>query len=218
MTDPASTHAQTEHLQPLADRLEIEILPGTIVDASAASLGLDNPAYAIVPQYPEHPATAGFKLLTLYPYTSALKGKDSATWIQTPLLSTLERAWNETGEIRGEVQRDTGQGEQAGPLTIGIALERRLNDREQRILVVGDGDFLSNAFLGNGGNLDLGINLIRWLASDDQLLNIPAHTAQDIRLELSPVTGAVIGIGFLVVLPLLFIITGTWIWLRRRKR
>jgi ABC-type uncharacterized transport system involved in gliding motility auxiliary subunit len=105
----------------------------------------------------------------------------------------------------------------AGPLTIGVALEREVNGKEQRILVIGDGDFLSNAFLGNGGNLDLGINLIRWLSSDDQLLNIPARTAQDTRLELSPVMGALIGIGFLLVLPILFLGAGVVIWLRRRN-
>ena len=217
LTDPASNPEQADNLQPLSERLDISLLPGTIVDASAASLGLDNPAYAIVPQYPQHPTTAGFNLLTLYPYATALQTRESRDWKQTPILTTLERAWNETGEIRGEVQRDMELGEMAGPLTIGVALEREVNGKEQRILVIGDGDFLSNAFLGNGGNLDLGINLIRWLSSDDTLLNIPARTAQDTRLELSPVMGALIGIGFLLVLPILFLGAGVVIWFRRRN-
>ena len=217
LTDPAGD-ASTSNLQALADKLDITILPGTIVDASAASLGLDNPAYAIVPQYPDHSVTTSFNLLTLYPYAAALQMKESSNWIHTPILNTLERAWNETGEIKGEVQPDSDQGERIGPLSIGLALERQQAGRNQRIVVVGDGDFLSNAFLGNGGNLDLGINLIRWLASEDQLLNIPARTAQDVRLDLSPTQGAIIAIGFLIILPILFISTGVVIWLRRRRR
>jgi ABC-type uncharacterized transport system involved in gliding motility auxiliary subunit len=83
--------------------------------------------------------------------------------------------------------------------------------------VVGDGDFLSNSYLGNGGNLDLGLNLVRWLSGDDNLLDIPARTAPDSRLELSRTAGAAIGLGFLFILPLLLIATGLLIWWRRRR-
>ena len=83
-------------------------------------------------------------------------------------------------------------------------------------MVIGDGDFLANSFLGNGGNLNLGLNLVRWLSSDEQLLDIPARTAPDLQLDLSRQASIVIGLGFLLVLPLLFITAGALIWWRRR--
>lgn len=221
LIDPTVNQAtdQTQvSLNTVANQLDITFLPGTIVDANAASLGLDNPAYAIVSQYPDHLLTAGFDLLTLYPYAAALQATENTEWVQTPILSTQDRAWNETGEIRGEIQPNSDQNEVLGPLAIGIALERQQAGHDQRIIVIGDGDFLSNAFLGNAGNLDLGINIVRWLANDDQLLNIPARTAQDTRLALSTMASALIGIGFLIVLPTLFIAAGIFIWLRRRRR
>jgi ABC-type uncharacterized transport system involved in gliding motility auxiliary subunit len=89
---------------------------------------------------------------------------------------------------------------------------------EQRIVVIGDGDFLSNAFLGNGGNLDLGVNIVQWLSRSDALINIPAKTAPDRKLELSPLASGVIGAGFLFVLPLALIGTGAAIWFKRRRR
>lgn len=172
---------------------------------------------ALVPRYPEHPVTGGFELVTLFPHAAALEQADTGPWNTTPLLSTLSRSWNETGPLQGEVARDEGKGEQPGPLSLGIALDRETDNGQQRILVIGDGDFLSNSFLGNGGNLNLGLNIFRWLSGDDKLLNIPPRTAPDRNLELSRTASAVISLGFLFLLPLLFLTAGILIWWRRRK-
>ncbi len=217
LSDPDGEHG----LEPLAKKLGISFLPGTIVDANAGALKIQDPAVAIVPKYPQHPATQGFELLTIYPYAAAIH-VSSSPWQATPLLTTLPRSWNETGTIEGEVSRDPALGEQAGPLHIGVALTREITDNDatyqQRILVIGDGDFLSNAYLGNGGNLNLGLNLIRWLTREDRLLNIPAKTAPDLSLNLSHTATLIIGFGFLMVLPLGLIAAGVIIWWRRRRR
>jgi len=120
-----------------------------------------------------------------------------------------------------------------GPLEIGFVLERPREETapprdavapgapagpRQRVVVMGDGDFLSNTYLGNAGNLDLGLNLINWLASDDLLIAVPAKTAPDTSLVLSEIAATVIGFGFLLVLPLALAGIGGFIWYRRRKR
>jgi len=49
-------------------------------------------------------------------------------------------------------------------------LTRTINETtQQRIVVVGDGDFLSNAYLGNVGNLDMGLKMVSWLIHEDRL-------------------------------------------------
>jgi len=218
LSDPGGQHG----LDPLAKVLGIQFLPGTIVDANASSMNIQDPAVALVPEYPQHHlATKGFDLLTIYPHAVAIN-IIKTQWEATPLLTTLPRTWNETGPIKGEVSRDRLLGEQAGPLHIGVALVREVVEkattRQQRILVVGDGDFLSNAYLGNGGNLNLGLNLVRWLTREESMLNIPAKTAPDLSLDLSHTATIVIGFGFLVVLPLGLIATGALIWWRRQRR
>ncbi len=213
LTDPGPQHGLPELFQELG----LEILPGTVVDANAAGLGLDNPAIALVTRFPDHPATQGFRLVTLYPFAAALKATPTAGWRATPLLQTQPGSWNETDKLTGELQRDATQGEEPGPLTLGYAFSRQLEGRSQRLIVVGDGDFLSNSYLGNGGNLDLGLNLIRWLSADDNLLDIAARAAPDTRLDLGRTTGAIIGLGFLFILPLLLFATGLFIWWRRRR-
>jgi ABC-type uncharacterized transport system involved in gliding motility auxiliary subunit len=207
----------TQGLGPLQKRLGLRILPGTIVDANSASMRLQDPAMALVTAYPGHLATNGFKLITLYPHAAAIEATAEGGWQVTPLLRTMSGSWNETGPIQGEVRRNQGQGEVAGPLNIGIAFSRKQQQGTQRVMVIGDGDFIANSYLGNGGNLNLGLNLVRWLSRDEQLLNIPARTAPDLQLELSRLESSVIGLGFLLVLPLLFIAAGTLIWFSRRR-
>ena len=213
LLEPDGVHG----LEPLARLLGLKPLPGTLVDANAAGLGLDDPAMAVVPRYPDHPATARFDLITLFPHSAGLSADPVDGWETTPLLQTLARSWNETGQLRGKLERNPEQGEREGPLTIGLALTAEGTERQQRLLVIGDGDFLSNTYLGNGGNLDLGLNLIRWLTWDDDLIDIPARTDQDQNLNLSPLAGTLIGLGFLLALPFALGLTGGVIWWRRRR-
>ncbi len=59
-----------------------------------------------------------------------------------------------------------------GPINIGVALEREYGKKGQRVVVMGNANFLSNTFITNGGNLDFGINIVNWLAGDDRLITI----------------------------------------------
>jgi len=77
---------------------------------------------------------------------------------------------------------------------------------------------LSNAYIGNVGNLDMGLRMINWLIHDDRFINIPAKTAPDKSLQLSQTAVAVIGFGFLLIIPLLLLGTGLFIWRKRRQR
>jgi hypothetical protein len=195
----------------------LEQLPGTVVDANVKKLGIDNPAVALVPAYPDHPATRDFTLLSLFPQAAALSTGEGSDWQATPLLQTLARSWNETGPLSGEIARNPLAGEEAGPLTIGYALTRQLASGEQRLVVIGDGDFLANSYLANAGNQDLGLTLVRWLIGEDKLIGIPASEADDQELRLSKPAIAVISLGSLIVVPLALLTTGLLLGWRRNR-
>ena len=214
-------------LESLAELLGVEFLPGTIVDASTQLFGIDNPAFALIPDYPVHPVTRELGSLTLFPQAAALEVEAPESWQVQPLLTTLDRAWTEIGPISGTIRFDEDSDERMGPLDIGFAFTRPVNRKdntdeeatgEQRIVVIGDSDFLSNAYLGNGGNVELGLNLFNWLNHDDSFITITARTASDINLELSKVAQVLISFGFLFGLPLLLLGAGASIWWRRRNR
>jgi ABC-type uncharacterized transport system involved in gliding motility auxiliary subunit len=214
-------------LAPLAEALGIEFLPGMVVDASTQLFGIQDPAIVVIPDYPLHPATQGLKAISLFPHTTGLQAWETGSWQTDPLLTTLERTWTETSELVGDIGYDADSDERAGPLDIAISLTRNARGetaeesdapREQRIIVVGDGDFLSNAYIGNAGNLKLGLNMAHWLSHDDAFINILPRAASDQQLQLSQMQQAIIAFGFLIVLPLLLMIIGLVIWLRRRRR
>ncbi len=213
-------------LEPLADLLGVAMEPGTVVDPTGQLLGISNPAMVLVPDYPAHPVTEELTTITLFPMARALRVIEGAGWQSQPLLTTLERSWAETGALEGTIRFDEGA-DRAGPLVLGLALTRPRPGAEaseggslpmQRVAVIGDGDFLANTYLGNGANLELGNRLINWLSHDDAFIAIPPRTARDIRLELTPTLSALLGFGFLLVIPLALLGSGLTIWLKRRKR
>lgn len=230
LADPGGLY----RLGPLAAQLGLKFDRGTVVDPTTRLLGINNAAFALVTRYPHHAVTDKLASVTLFPFTAALDiSAVKAPWHATPLLQTMARSWDESGPLEGEVRYDKGK-DIPGPLTIGAALERphpaikttpkakgetkKEPAAQQRVIVVGDGDFLSNTYLGNGANLELGERMINWLANDDALIHIPPKVATDTKLTMSPATGYAIGIGFLFVLPGGLVGAGILIWLKRRKR
>ena len=244
LQEPGSLH----QLQPLADQLGIQMLPGTIVDANTRLFGISDPGIALVSQYPQHALTQNFDMLTLFPQARALFANNSVSgsntdrndaakdkgphWENKPFLMTLPRSWMETGPLNGEITFDKDK-DVKGPLVIGLTLTRKFSEpqdkpdnrenepkagKQQRVVVIGDGDFLSNTYLGNGGNMDLGLHIANWLTHDDQLINIPAKRANDVNLQLSKNAQLIIAFGFLFVIPLALAAGGFGIWWQRRKR
>jgi ABC-type uncharacterized transport system involved in gliding motility auxiliary subunit len=212
-------------LAPLAQQLGVRFLPGVIVDTTAQTFGISEPDFALVVEYPRTALTSGFSQFTLFPQATAIESVNGnpLNFHAQPFLQTMPRSWTETGAIEGEVRFDANSEERSGPLTLGLSLSRTLATageaakNEQRIVITGDGDFLSNSFLGNGGNLELGLNIFNWLSYDDQFIDIKPVSAPDAKVELSTAAIVIIASCFLLLLPLGLLVTGILIWLRRRR-
>ncbi len=214
-------------LDALATTLSIRVLPGTVVDASGSAFGLGDPSFVALAKYPPHAITKGFVLTTLLPQPAALAQLADPHWDLKPILVSSDKSWNETGHIPkvGEaadtIRQDADAGEIPGPLDLGFALSRispRPDKREQRVVVIGDGDFLSNSFLGNGGNRELGQRVFDWLLGDDEQIAVPDRSAPDRTLSLTQPELGALSVVFLAGLPLVLSASGMLIWWRRRRR
>ena len=98
-----------------------------------------------------------------------------------------------------------------------FALQRNVNEKEQRIVIVGGASFLANAYSGNGGNIDLGINMVNWLSNEDALITIQPRANKDGTVTLSTSALTVISISLVVILPLLLLLIAGVQWWRRRS-
>lgn len=212
------------HLAPLADALGIRILPGVLVDGQGAALGLKDPRMLALGDYPQHAITRGFQLTTLFPQVSALAMAARTDWKVAPFLRSSAQSWTEFKPIdnaqSSSIQYDASAGELKGPLDFGFALSRLSpspDKAEQRVVVIGDGDFLSNTFLGNGGNRALGERIFDWLLGDDALVNLPQRGAPDRLLQITQAQLSSVTLGFLVALPVLLLLIGGFIVWRRRR-
>jgi ABC-type uncharacterized transport system involved in gliding motility auxiliary subunit len=211
-------------LKPLAKALGVKYVDGVIVDANAelrALLGIQHPAIVPVVDYGSSLITRELKAQTLFPFAVGVEAdKDASTgWTAEPILTTLARTWAETGSLTGkEITFSKETGDRAGPLTIGLTLTRNRGKTQQRIAVIGDSDFLANGYVGNGDNLELGINLFNWLTRDDEFISINPQSAPDIQLTLGRDAIFIIAFTFLTILPIGLLVVGVTIWLKRRRR
>ncbi len=215
------------NLDRLADALSLNFYPGAIIDYAGQLIGINDPTIALITKtlYAPHAITNGFEFTTLFPMAAAIELLPADKWNAKTLLGTGDHTWNETAKLEGEIAFNEGSDTQ-GPLTMGISLERELDTAEgealiaiqQRIVVMGDGDFLSNTYLANSGNNELGTRIINWLSSDDEFIVIPPKIAKDTQLNISPTLLGITGIGFLFVLPALLLVIGITIGLRRKKQ
>ncbi len=218
-------------LEPVAETLGVELLPGTAIDPVSEKL-IGNAAAIVVTNYGPHPVVRDFADVTLFPQAGALRlgspNDKPADWQSTILLETKDSAWLESGSLNGPVVFDKGK-DIKGPLTIAAAFARARSEpgdpakvaggkREQRVIVIADGDFLSNSFLGNGINLDLGLSLVNWLSRDDDYVSVPVRAARDRQLTFSYGLRIAFVSVFLFGLPLGLIGSGVGVWWRRRKR
>ncbi|HET6725535.1 MAG TPA: DUF4350 domain-containing protein [Gammaproteobacteria bacterium] len=222
--DPGDLHG----LKPLAKTLGVQFLDGTIVDATSSRVfGVQDVRWLVLSDYPSSDITRHFALETLIPDATAIKTNSAGQWRVTPFLKSrsLPWSWLESGKLAGEIKFDKGV-DTAGPLDVGVTLARPLAalakngnppHGDQRVVVVGDGDFLANAYLGNGGNLDLGLNIFNWLSGNDRFIDINVPPAPDKHLVLSQLAQGLLGVGFLIALPLLLLICGGTVWFRRRR-
>lgn len=217
LTDPGSGNLG---LGPLAKVLGITQLPGEIVDPAGSAAGTADPRALIIGQYPaEDPITRGFALETAFPGVVAL-AHGQGNWEYTPLLRSGNHSYTAPQGTGPAPPYSASSGDQRGPLDFGYVLTRLSANplhTQQRVVVIGDGDFLSNTFLGNGGNAALGTRVFDWLLGDDTLVRLPPRVTPDRHLAVGQRGLDALTLA-LIALPALLLLVASTLWLRRRRQ
>ena len=212
-------------LDDLLISLGLESEAGTLIDPGTQSMNIADASYTLISEYASHPALKDFNYVTLFPQARALKQIPMDTiWNTSPFLISSERVWLEKETLQSSVQFD--ETDITGPHSIGFSLERELiNTQEngqnklsqQRIIVMGDGDFISNRFLLNAANTPLALNLMDWLTGEEAYLNLSFKETSDTQLNLSEQQFAWLGLIFLILLPFFCFLVAARLWWKIKK-
>jgi ABC-type uncharacterized transport system involved in gliding motility auxiliary subunit len=89
--------------------------------------------------------------------------------------------------------------------------------KEGRLAVFGDSDFASNKYYGVSGNGNFFLNTVNWLTEESDLISIQPKTSSPRTVQFTPSQGRLIFFVSVVILPLLILILGISVWLRRRS-
>src|SRR5207248_5969775 len=116
-----------------------------------------------------------------------------------------------SAEIRIDPKKD-----KKGPLTLGAAGTVKSGAKEGRFVAVGSSNWVANNILRFNGNRDLFLNMMNWLSSDEDLISIRPKEPEDRRLNLTQRQMSMFMYADLIAIPLLIIVWGTSILLKRR--
>ncbi len=145
-------------------------------------------------------------------------GEDS--WAETDL-----EKWTESGRA------EFGEGDLLGPVPIVVAgelttsaaaepdqSEQDAEPHPGRLVVVGDSDFASNAYIGNYQNRDLFVNAVNWLVDDSDQIAVRPPISRASRFQMTGQQYLRIQYLSLFVVPEALAIAGVLTWWMRRKR
>jgi ABC-type uncharacterized transport system involved in gliding motility auxiliary subunit len=223
LSDPGEQYG----LEDIARSFGLQLQGGVIIDNNPElrkTLNIEHPGIIPVTEYFPHLITNTIRYNTLFPLArgiSPLTNENTVNnWQAEALFNSTAKSWSETAGLQEEMTFNSASGDVAGPVTIAVALHR-INEKQtgsQRLVVIGDSDFLSDTYIGAGANLNLGLNIFNWLIGDDDFISVEAKPAADLKLALDDTQLIFIGFGFFLVIPLLLLLIGFRIWYVRKNR
>ncbi len=201
----------------------IEPLPGSIVDASGAGRSVGGgPRTTLALSYGSHQITRGFEVATLFEGARPLRMVEQPQFGGKPLAlaQTGARTFSSVSTEPAPTL-DTARGDTNGPFSLAAVTSiGGVNqvDQQVRIVVIGDSDFISNAFVGRQGNRDFFLRGLSWLLGEEEATIVAVDGRQNRRIELTERTRALMYIIDLGVLPLLPLVAGVVVFIRNRGR
>ena len=153
-----------------------------------------------------------------------LKAVQSQNLAILPVVLTTPESWMEKGE-----KKSLGPEKMRSPQALGAMIiaggpvlagappgQPEKREKLTRLIVIGDSDFSSNPHFGNGGNGDLFLNSVNWLAEEEHLISIRPKPYSFRKLLVNNNQLRFIRYSSLGLLPLFTLILGGIIWWRKR--
>ncbi len=238
MVDPETAPGMKSFLTEYGIQLEDDL----IVDTVSRLMGGDY-FMPVVTGYEFHAITEKFNFATFFPFARSVnQTEDTPDGITTTILAKSSgNSWSERQLQETEVTFNQDK-DVAGPVSLAAVItvepvtkeieeqeqteadaekeaapEEESPEQEGRLAVFGDSDFATNRYYHLSGNGNLFLNTINWLAEEADLISIQAKTASPKSIQLTASQGRVLFFVSTIFLPLLVLVSGITVWMRRRS-
>jgi len=221
MIDPETAPGMKAYLQEYG----IKLVDDLVIDTVSRLLGGDY-FMPVVNEYESHVITDKFRYATFFPYARSVEIAESlpeGTTIDI-LAKSSGNSWSERQLTEQEFKFDKNK-DKAGPISLAVVVtikpdnidEPAEEKAEGRIAVFGDSDFFSNNYYHLSGNGNFFLNTANWLTEEGDLISIQPKTQFPRTIQLSPSQGKLIFFVSVILLPLIVLITGIFIWIKRKS-
>lgn len=213
-------------LNPVLQPLGVQLKKGMVVKPEAKftpdfiSASVDTKGAAL---------DSNLKRIALYQVPVAMQGAAAIeldmnkVFTAFPVLMSPKGGWNRIEALdptAAVINFNAAAGDQQGVFPIAVGLTRAVNQRQQRILVSGDADFISNGELSRskrGENEYFIQGVFRWLSNNRFPIDVTRPEAKDITLDTTREQITVMKYVCRGVLPALIAIFGAILLFKRRR-
>ena len=164
--------------------------------------------------------------MTFFPFTRSIQPEKSIPSGITvdSLFKSNPNSWGETDLKSKKASYDPGK-DLKGPLSLAVAATKEVKPASDkspavkvRMVVTGTSEFPNECLFPPQGNGNLFMNMVSWLAQDEDLISIRPKPPEDRRIILSQSQMAMLRLFTIFVLPGIALITGiAVVWNRRRR-
>jgi gliding motility-associated transport system permease protein/gliding motility-associatede transport system auxiliary component len=217
---------KTQLLNPLLQQLGVQLIEGTLIQPSK-----DEMPHMVTPYITMAAANLaeekqlltikkkGDSLMALMPGTAAIAYAKEGPFTVNPLLKTIgTETWLKAGKLVTDSVPPVyspQEGDVKGSFATALALTRQINNRQQRIVVCSDADFMSN--LRNGESF-LGRAFYSWLNDGAFPIYTPKTDPKDNKLTVTAKGVKTMKVVFVWILPTLTLLFGSILLIRRKRK
>ena len=183
----------------------------------------------VIPQIMYHPIVEKLSeehVDTFMPFCRSVQKVDAIlkNVTQTVFLQTTDKGWGVTNMKEKRLAFHPGV-DLKGRAPIAMACEwvpsgattAKAPDMKTRLVVYGGTSFITNQFVQQMGNLDLGLNAFNWVAMQENKISIHPKEEDARVMNLSNVAANAITYLTVWIMPLSILVIGGLIWYRRRS-
>ncbi len=195
----------------------------------------------VAAQYPPHPITEGFRVITAYPMARSMAPIEggSNSHIAQPLVNTGPQSWSEadiagSSSGKAQVEFNADKGDKQGPITVGArgvgaghghaaAAVRNASpaspdsERKPESRVVAMATRTSRRTSRSACRQpDFFVNTLNWLSQQENLIAVRPRQPEDRRLTMTADQQNRIMILMLFIIPGLVFASGIYTWWKRR--